>query len=195
MAFDAPDSAAARAPEDPARAAARRAAEKLDQHATAFIPDVSAWQFGILAAREALADFEDLHEALKYWRDQALDDVDRLNIIAEIDPDVDNPDHARFVQSWFTAIAPEHLDITMYKKSIVTAAVADYAAKLEQTPPAVGVVEDDALIDSLAAAAESTVADIVGALGISTSRTRDVDYQSMARAALLNAGLLESASW
>ncbi|MGC5249604.1 hypothetical protein ACPXB3_22080 [Gordonia sp. DT219] len=35
-------------------------------------------------------------QAQKYWREQAMDDVDRLNVISEIEPDATNPAHWRW---------------------------------------------------------------------------------------------------
>lgn len=50
---------------DYATVAARRVCERLDQHATAFIPDVSPWQFGKLCARESLAAVREWYEREK----------------------------------------------------------------------------------------------------------------------------------
>ncbi|MGC5249569.1 hypothetical protein ACPXB3_21900 [Gordonia sp. DT219] len=62
---------------------------------------------------------DEAQQAQEYWREQAMDDVDRLNIISEIEPDATNPAHWRWAADLLGAHS--HRDVFRWSASVLRA--------------------------------------------------------------------------
>lgn len=137
-------------------------------------------------------EIADKQASQEYWRDRAMDDVDRLNIIAEIEPDPKSVEQARFVRRWLSVVSPVEVRLSVAEVSNMIASIECLIVGIECARDE--QEQDDELVANVASIVKKAVVDTVGAFGITTSTINDVDYESTARSALRAAGLLESAS-